>query len=347
MGSTDVSRAAPQVGPGRRLLGRLLWLCSWSYLAVALGLWALLRWADLWWPASVFLFAPRWLCALPLLALLPAAGLLRRKGLLVPLGLAAAVIAGPVTGLCVPWRPLLSPAPAGPRLRLVTCNLHGSEAVEPHRLEALVQGSGADVVVLQEWPEAEASSLGTEPGWHRHATPRLFLASRFPIRRVIELGRNSYEPEGSVACYDLDTPAGVVHLFSLHLASPRDSLYAAVHEDRKGAAEVAANSALRREQSEYVARHTAGLGGPVLLAGDFNTPPESALFREVWGDYTDAFGAAGWGWGYTFAGGKTRVRIDHVLAGRGWHCDRCRVGPHVGSPHRPVVADLIWSREQF
>jgi vancomycin resistance protein VanJ len=37
------------------------------------------------------------------------------------------------------------------------------------------------------------------------------------------------------------------------------------------------------------------------------------------------------------------VRIDHVLAGPGWHCDRCRVGPHVGSPHRPVLADLIWS----
>jgi vancomycin resistance protein VanJ len=345
MGSTASSgHAAPArpAGRGRPLLTRLLWLCAWSYLAVALGLWALLQWADLWWPASIFLFSPRWLCALPLPVFVPAAWLVR-KGLLVPLGLAAAVVAGPVTGLCVPWRLLLSPAPAGPRLRVLTCNLHGSRAVEPGRLEALVQGAEADVVALQEWPEAEASSLGTGPGWHRHATPRLFLASRFPIRLVTDLGLDSYGPQGSVTRYDLETPAGVVHLFSLHLASPRDGVYETLHENRKGPAEVRANSARRRQQSEHVARHADPLAGPVLLAGDFNTPPESAIFRQVWADYSDAFGVAGWGWGYTFSGGKTLVRIDHVLAGKGWHCGRCRVGPDVGSPHRPVVADLTWS----
>jgi endonuclease/exonuclease/phosphatase (EEP) superfamily protein YafD len=305
-------------------------------------LWVLLQWADLWWPASVFLFAPRWLCALPLLVFSPAVWLLRRNGLLVPLGLAAVVIAGPVMGLCVPWRTLLSSSP-GPRLRVLTCNLHGSEAVAPHRLEALVQESGADVVALQEWPEAGASSLGTGPGWHRHVTPRLFLASRFPIRQVNDLGLDSYGPKGSVTRYDLETPIGVVHFFSLHLASPRDGIYETIHENRKGPAEVSANIARRWQQSEYVARHADGLQGPVLLAGDFNTPPESAIFRRVWGAYSDAFTAAGWGWGYTFAGGKTQVRIDHVLAGKGWHCDHSWVGPQVGSPHRPVLADLIWS----
>ena len=40
---------------------------------------------------------------------------------------------------------------------------------------------------------------------------------------------------------------------------------------------------------------------------------------------------------------KTTVRIDHVLAGKGWNCVRCWVGPNVGSPHRPVLADLVWT----
>src|SRR5262249_3726457 len=156
-----------------------------------------------WWPATIFLFAPRWLCALPLLVLVPAAALLRRRRLLVPLGLAAAVIAGPVTGLCVPWRALLFPAPARPRLRVLTCNLHGSPLADPRRLEALVREAEPDVVALQEGPEAEASSLGAGPGWHRHAAARLFLASRFPIRHVTDLGLDSYGPEGSVSRYDL------------------------------------------------------------------------------------------------------------------------------------------------
>jgi endonuclease/exonuclease/phosphatase (EEP) superfamily protein YafD len=142
--------------------------------------------------------------------------------------------------------------------------------------------------------------------------------------------------------YELETPAGVVTLFSLHLASPRPGLQAAAHESGSAPGELEAGSALRWRQSEGLARETGRVSGPVVLAGDFNTPPESALFRQVWGRYTDAFGAAGWGWGYTFFAGTKAVRIDHVLAGPGWHCDRCWVGPDVGSPHRPVLADLIW-----
>jgi vancomycin resistance protein VanJ len=330
-------------GQRRQLLTRFIWLCSWLYLAAALGMWALMQWADLWWPATFFMFSPRWLCALPLLVLLPAVWLLRRKSMLVPLGLTAVVIAGPVTGLCLPWRTALLPAPSGPRIRVLTCNLHNSHAVDQRGLEALVLDSRADVVALQEWPEAEASSIAKWPGWHTHATRGLFLASQFPIQQVIELGTDSEGPNGSVSRYDLETPVGVVHFFSLHLASPRDSIYETIHESRKGPDEVTGNIARRWQQSEYVAQHIEGLQNPVLLAGDFNTPPESAIFREVWGNYSDAFSEAGWGWGYTFTGGKTQVRIDHVLAGTGWHCHRCWVGPYVGSPHRPVFAELFWS----
>jgi endonuclease/exonuclease/phosphatase (EEP) superfamily protein YafD len=319
-------------------------LCAWSYLAAALGLWALLYWADLWWPASLFLFAPRWLVALPLLVLVPAVVLLRRKRLLLALGLAAVVIAGPVTGLCIPWRTWSPHTPgAGLRLRVLTCNMHYSKEANLPRLEALVRESEADVVALQEWRGGPASSLGDGPGWHRRVTPQLFLASRFPIRRVIELGGSSYGPRGSVCRYDLETPGGLVHFFSLHLASPREGIYETIHENQEGPDTIEANIARRWEQSRYVAVHSDGLEEPVLLAGDFNTPPESAIFRQVWSGYTDAFAEAGWGWGYTFAGGRTRVRIDHILAGKGWHCVRCGVGPNVGSPHRPVFADLIWS----
>ena len=40
------------------------------------------------------------------------------------------------------------------------------------------------------------------------------------------------------------------------------------------------------------------------------------------------------------------VRIDHILAGPGWRCGRCWVGPDVGSPHRPLLADLVYSPAQ-
>ena len=42
-----------------------------AYLVLVLGAWVLTRWCDLWWPASLLLFAPRWPFLLPLPLLVP------------------------------------------------------------------------------------------------------------------------------------------------------------------------------------------------------------------------------------------------------------------------------------
>jgi endonuclease/exonuclease/phosphatase (EEP) superfamily protein YafD len=105
---------------------------------------------------------------------------------------------------------------------------------------------------------------------------------------------------------------------------------------------LAENTALRDRQSAFLAAAAAGAAGPVVVVGDFNMPAASAVFRRHWGGYRDAFGDAGWGWGHTFANRWTRVRIDHVLTGGGGRATDCWVGPDVGSPHRPVLADLAW-----
>ena len=78
-------------------------VCTWLYVAAVLVVWLLLRFAgDRWWFATVMLFGPRWLCAVPLAALVPAAALFRRRMLWV-LGATAIVVVGPIMGLCLPW----------------------------------------------------------------------------------------------------------------------------------------------------------------------------------------------------------------------------------------------------
>ncbi len=210
-------------------------------------------------------------------------------------------------------------------------------------LDNFIDAEQPDVIAIQEWSGWEATHLKSKPNWHIHGTPRLFLASRHPIRQVVDLGHNSMGKHASAARYELDTPFGTVHVVSLHTATNRMGISDTVHANRKGPSEVQANSNTRREQSEYVARQAAQLHGPVLIMGDFNTPPESVIFSQVWSGYPDAFNTAGWGWGYTFMGSETRVRIDHILTGRGWKITDCRVGPFVGPLHRPVIADLVWT----
>jgi endonuclease/exonuclease/phosphatase (EEP) superfamily protein YafD len=103
---------------------------------------------------------------------------------------------------------------------------------------------------------------------------------------------------------------------------------------------LAQNSDRRREESETIRNRVNQIGGPVIIAGDFNTPDDSPIFRSNWARLQDAFTTAGWGLGITYAKHRTALRIDHVLCDPGWTIRWCRVGADVGSGHHVLVADL-------
>src|ERR1041385_2869094 len=85
----------PRVGWKRRAT-RLLWVASLVYLAAAtVGAIGLPLLGDRWWPATLVLFGPRWLTALPLLALVPVALVVARRAL-VPLVVSAVLVVGPI-----------------------------------------------------------------------------------------------------------------------------------------------------------------------------------------------------------------------------------------------------------
>ena len=94
-------------------------VCCWAYLATMLGVWLTLQRAEVWWPATVLMFSPRWVFALPLGVLLPAAVFLRRRSVLV-LFMAGAIAIWPVAGFNVPWPRLTDTTLAGPPFRVLT-----------------------------------------------------------------------------------------------------------------------------------------------------------------------------------------------------------------------------------
>jgi endonuclease/exonuclease/phosphatase (EEP) superfamily protein YafD len=326
--------------------GRIVcWICV-LYLLAALAGWVLLKFGDDWWPATFLLFAPRWLLAVPLAALAPLAAWRHPRSLLVLIA-AGVVVLGPVMGLVIPWERLWTSVPEGTRLRVLSCNMHYAR-YDAAPLDELIGTFKPDIVVLQEWHRDNHAESLKAPDWHMNRTAALFIASRFPIKRTQVLGRYSMDPEGAVASHELAWPAtasaGPLTVFNLHLASPRHGLAKVADDQPGGADSIIANSELRQRQSRFIAEQARRVNGPLLLAGDFNTPTESVLFRTVWQEQTDAFSTAGLGWGYTFVTRTLATRIDHILLGKGWHCMSCRVGPSVGSPHRPVLAELVWPR---
>ena len=324
-------------------------LVCWGYAAACLVAFLVIRFAaERWWPATLLLFAPRWVWATPLLIALPAALAYRRKLLWLPLatGVLSLFL---LLGFCVPWRTWHPHRPPQVSLRILTCNAHARQMAN-ETVDELLSRYKPDIVLIQDfWPLRTPQSL-RQPGWFSHRHDELFIASRYPIEHVEDLGIHAADPDdesmlsvprrGTAADYTIELPTGTITLVNLHLASAHRGLSAMKEDAELSGAMLARNSVRRREESQMIRNRIDQIGGPVILAGDFNTPDDSPLFRTSWAGLQDAFTTAGWGFGVTYAKHRTALRIDHVLCDTSWTIRSCQVGRDVGSGHHALVADL-------
>lgn len=225
------------------------------------------------------------------------------------------------------------------------------ENIEGRRQKAEEEASGvsrqASVAEGALAPSLPRPLAPSSSGWHVSAAPGIFLASRFPIvsQQMLQRTTDWGGTRTVGVAYQLDAPGGPFAFVALHLYTPRKGLMATPTRPWHGNEELELNTAWRAKESADVAKWVAGLPGAVIVAGDMNLTPESEIFRRDWSRYTDAFSAAGFGYGYTYGYRASRpfwgIRIDHVLADANWRVERCWVGPHIHSDHRPVVADIV------
>jgi endonuclease/exonuclease/phosphatase (EEP) superfamily protein YafD len=326
-----------------RRLPRLLWMSTVAYLtlavAAAASIWLL---ADRWWVATVLLFGPRWVLALPLAFLIPGA-LVADRPLLAPLLVAALVALGPVIGLHTGWRRLLVAPDAVRDLRVMTFNTEGGHGLawDP---KGVLDGLGVDIAALQECGAAIAERITALPGWYTDARDDACLISRFPILAIDQMDREMFrdaQGSGLVVTYRLDVDGREVLLTNLHLETPRAGLEAIRSGDvLAGAPLLSGRSLYRGFEHRFAHQWVEALRGPRLVVGDFNSPPESPMFRSYWGDWQNAFNLVGVGLGGTRLDGWIRARIDHILADEHWIIVRSSLGPHLGSDHAPLLADV-------
>lgn len=332
-------------GSRRWLLWANVGALNYSLVVVAVAL-LLHTMGDRWWFATVLLYSPRWIWGLPLLILLPGALWLRRRAL-VPLVIAAAIVVGPIMG----WRlPILRAAAAeGEAIRVLTCNVQGGETA-CQRLAELVLAEQPDIVALQEC--SADVEFSWPPGWHVLREGSLLIASPHhlsqPQHSLRRHPRSEWPPTNALYCR-VEAPARSIGFCCVHLQTPRPGLEQVL--DRWTIVAPARSWMLRDEtqyrrwESEELEAWLAEFGGPMIVAGDFNTPVESAIYRAVWGRQANAFDVAGMGFGYTKYSDKRGwsygTRIDHILFDREMiDCRECRVGKDVGSDHRPLIAEL-------
>ena len=184
--------------------------------------------------------------------------------------------------------------------------------------------------------------------WPREAGPA--LASSYPVKDwTTYMFEDEDAGQGRVLQADVETPAGLVRVFNVHLQSLHfdHADYDAVEEgpSREQGARlwglITDASKARALQAQELVRRMEESPYPVIVAGDFNDTPMSYAMHALRGSRAeDTFAAASFGPGGTHLGAIPGLRIDGILADTILQCVSHHTHGVVLSDHRPVTAVL-------
>jgi vancomycin resistance protein VanJ len=321
-------------------LDRGVWIGALGILGVTLATVVIFRTAaDLWWPATVLLFGPRWTLLLPI-APLVALSMVRDRTLLIPLTLASLLVLGPIMGFQTNLASSLTWSQEGD-LVVVTFNAAGGRGLQAS-VRSMLSDWRADIAAFQECGPTLARQFDGLEGWHSQTRETLCFVSRFEILDVIQMDREVLESVGGsglVATITIAAPGGPVRVTNIHLETPRDGLEL-IRNGRVGlGAEILRQKSLLREiELRRAGRWAERSGAPAIVLGDFNTPIESRHYERTFSGWTNAFSAAGFGVGGTRQNGWISARIDHILLDDSWTVVASWAGEELGSDHLPMIA---------
>lgn len=232
----------------------------------------------------------------------------------------------------------------GPSVRVMTYNTHHGLA-GVNRIARDVRSIRPDLVCFQETnpigrrPDPLPQLEQALPGWHCASFSELAVFSKWPILGH-ELHMSSAHGYRVFLQVDLQVRGRRLSVICLHLDTAMKPESLANHRGRlssylRGTADI---RSLQVSELLHVTRH---MRGPLIIAGDFNTPPRGRTYGRMAGKFQDCFRRAGWGPGYSFRSDLPVMRIDYIWAGRGVTPCACNAPALAGSDHRPVVADII------
>ena len=312
---------------------------SWSLVQLAvLGCFAVTLggFAGPWyWQADLFShFRPQYAVLLTLAAVALFFGRRWAGGTLAVLGLALNL--GVLLPHADPPASVTSPQRSTPGLRCVSLNLlQGNK--EHGAVEKFVRESGADVLVFQEVSPAWGAVLQRLTDVYPHHLIRArkdskgaALLSRLPLKKTTFEIMPGQQTVGAVTA-EVQTTAGPVRVFGIHSHKPTRADHAA--------SQFRYFEWLAKRSSEERAN-----GVPVIIMGDFNSTPWSVAFRQFVARSqlfdTSRGVILGATWNPLL---PHRLMIDHAFISPGLQLVGRRVGPSVGSDHRPLIVDVAMS----
>ena len=243
-----------------------------------------------------------------------------------------------------------SPASSDSSVRLVTFNVQRGEGNFP-LVEATLKALRPDIVCLQESGRSrfpQQNGVGrdiaarTFPTWNARFAGDVTTLSRFPVQsdhvHFLSGTRRTLETV-------LQTPTGPLRVLNTHVSTnfPGDRAPTSKLDRIALLFTTAKPSAQARLRQLPALRNAVEKGDarvPLVLTGDFNTPPRGHFYEGLARiGLEDAFSATGNGLGLSFPSRFPLLRIDFVWT-RGARALKTFVANESGADHRPLVADI-------
>jgi endonuclease/exonuclease/phosphatase family metal-dependent hydrolase len=225
-------------------------------------------------------------------------------------------------------------------IHVMSYNLFGKTTTS-----SIIQAANADIICVQE---------SRDQNLHQNlqkALPKYFMAhegevttfSRFPIltTRVRHLKRSWR----TILETDIDVGSTIIRVVNVHFNTLNIQGGGYYQKHPQSMAErVSTSIEDRREALSILLEIAARTNMPLLVMGDFNTPPRGHLYSTLKQELEDAFSATGWGFGYSFRSDLPLLRIDYIWTNRFVRPTRAFTVNTLASDHRPLVAEILVNR---
>ena len=299
-----------------------------------------------WWTLPL-LYGPRWITGVFFAGLLPAVFFSTRSAAKAGLLMVPIFVFG-LVDYHLPYGKL--EAQKDLKVRVMEVNSGGGSRDRTGKaanIVAEIKRSQPQLVVIAECNSGIAGAIRAEGGWTvETSSTRMCFASRWPVLDWEERDPRDFwrmNGAGAIARATVATPAGKIRVGLVHLETPREALQEFMDLSQiPTLGEQTRKNIAQRELESSVAREWIfnGEALPTIVAGDFNLPVESAIYRRHWADLRNAYSRSGFGTGYSKQTSFWGSRIDHILTTADFVNEKAWTGQSTGSDHLPVFADL-------
>lgn len=332
----DSTKVSKKQRSGKRGLLALLTYLNLGLLAVlCLVEFAI---AERTWLTTLLTYMPQQPFLVPAAVLLLVALCKRRWRLALINGLAVLFCLFVLVGFSIP-KPILFAR--GYPVRVMTLNLHHLSAGTDAAI-ALIEREKPDILCLQEVNRSHTDPVERIarrlPGWNVARDSDVAILSRLPIRTLSVYPVPNTQRTMLMTIHDVQGKRFAV--LNVHLSSTSRA-ESQRKPDGPRRVYLRLSAAIRKQQVQQIMDIAKGTSYPLIVAGDFNTPPRGLLYRQLRSRFTDAFARAGWGTGYTFPSRLPVMRIDYVFADKGFAVMKCRRSALKASDHYSVVAEVM------